>query len=257
MKKTALITGGTRGIGLGIALKLADLGYDLAINGMRPESEVQKVLDELQSKGNSVAYFPGNIGVSKERKKIIQAVVEKFSAINVLVNNAGIAPKERKDVLETSEESFDSVLDVNLKGTFFLTQLVANHMVDVKKEDNNNLQFCIINISSISATMASINRGEYCISKAGMAMVTSLFATKLGKYNIPVYEIRPGIIATDMTAAVKDKYDKLIKDGLMIQSRWGQPKDVGEAVASLVSGNFSYSTGHVFLLDGGLSIPRL
>ncbi len=256
MKKTALITGGTRGIGLGIALKLANLGYDLAINGLRTEKEVSKALDELLSVGNSVSYFPGNISNSNERKEIVTNVLSKFGAINVLVNNAGVAPKERKDILETSEESFDHVLNVNLKGTFFLTQLVANHMIEVHKNSKDE-KFSIINISSISATIASVNRGEYCISKAGLAMVTSLFATRLGKYDIPVYEIRPGIIETDMTAEVKDKYDKLIKEGLMIQARWGQPKDIGDAVAALVSGDFPYSTGHVFMLDGGLSIPRL
>ncbi|MCK4854080.1 MAG: 3-ketoacyl-ACP reductase, partial [Bacteroidales bacterium] len=174
----------------------------------------------------------------------------------ILVNNAGIAPKERKDILETTEESFDYVMGVNLRGTFFLTQLVANLMVRQKKE-NAEMFNCIINVSSISATIASVNRGEYCISKAGTGMVTALFATRLGEFDIPVYEIRPGIIKTDMTAGVKEKYDKLLENDLCIQARWGEPDDVGKVAVSLAEGNFPYSTGQVIMVDGGLSLPRL
>jgi 3-oxoacyl-[acyl-carrier protein] reductase len=172
------------------------------------------------------------------------------------VNNAGIAPKERKDVLETTEASFDDVLSTNLKGNYFLTQLAANWMIEQKKSDAGFMG-SIINVSSISATVASVNRGEYCISKAGLSMSTQLFAVRLGEFDIPVYEVRPGIISTDMTSGVKAKYDKLISEGLTVQNRWGFPDDVGRAVASLASGNFPYSTGSVIMVDGGLTIPRL
>ena len=173
-----------------------------------------------------------------------------------MVNNAGIAPKERRDVLETTEESFDDVVSTNLKGNYFLTQQAANWMIEQK---NSDVAFkgCIINVSSISATVASVNRGEYCVSKAGMSMSTQLFAVRLGEFDIPVYEVRPGIISTDMTSGVKAKYDKLIEDGLTVQKRWGFPDDVGSVVASLATGNFPYSTGQVIMVDGGLTIPRL
>ncbi len=177
-------------------------------------------------------------------------------AIQLLVNNAGVAPKTRADLLETSEESYDRVLDTNLKGAFFLTQAVAREMVAARKA-NATFTAAIVNITSISATMVSINRGEYCIAKAGFAMLTQLFATRLGPEGIPVYEVRPGVIKTDMTAGVTEKYDKLIADGLCVQPRWGFPADVGKAVAALARGDLPYSTGQVILVDGGLTIPRL
>lgn len=256
MKKVALISGGSRGIGLGIASHLAKDGFDLAINGMREESSVVDVLESLRKSGSSVLYCQGNVAIFADRKAIVQKVKDHFGRLDVLVNNAGIAPRERRDVLETSEESFDEVLSTNLKSTYFLTQLVANWMIDQKKSDSS-FSGCIVNVSSISATVASVNRGEYCVSKAGISMVTQLFAVRLGEFDIPVYEVRPGIISTDMTSKVKDKYDKLIKDGLMLQNRWGYPDDVGKAVASLATRNFPYSTGQVIMVDGGLTIPRL
>ena len=256
MKKTALITGGSRGIGLGIATHLAKNGFDIAINGMREESHVADVIKSLRDIGADVIYCQGDVSSSADRKKIIQKTKNHFGRLNVLVNNAGIAPKERRDVLETSEESFDEVLSINLRGNFFLTQQVANWMIEQKKTDQE-FSGCIINISSISATVASVNRGEYCISKAGLSMATQLFAVRLGEFDIPVYEVRPGIISTDMTAGVKAKYDKLIEAGLTVQKRWGLPDDVGKAVASLATGNFPYSTGQVIMVDGGLTIPRL
>ncbi len=176
--------------------------------------------------------------------------------MHVLVNNAGIAPKERRDVLEATEESFDQVISTNLKGTYFITQLAANWLIQQKQFDPD-FTGCIINISSISATVVSVNRGEYCVSKAGLSMATQLFAVRLGEFDIPVYEIRPGVIDTDMTAGAKAKYDKLIKEGLSVQKRWGYPQDVGSVVGALASGNFPYSTGQVILVDGGLTIPRL
>lgn len=256
MKKTALITGGSRGIGLGIATHLANHGFDIAINGVRAESHVADVIKSLQDIGADVIYCQGDVSSTADRKKIIQKTKNHFGRLNVLVNNAGIAPKERRDVLETSEESFDEVLSINIRGNFFLTQQVANWMIEQKKTDQE-FSGCIINISSISATVASVNRGEYCISKAGLSMATQLFAVRLGEFDIPVYEVRPGIISTDMTAGVKAKYDKLIEAGLTVQKRWGLPDDVGKVVATLATGNCPYSTGQVIMVDGGLTIPRL
>ena len=254
--KVALITGGSRGIGFGIATALAKNGFNLAINGMRPAEDVADVINTLKSSGVDVIYCQGNISSSLDRENIIQQIKTHFGKLNVLVNNAGIAPKERKDILEATEESFDEVVFTNLKGPYFLTQKTANWMIGQKKNDPD-FSGCIINVSSISATVVSVNRGEYCISKAGISMATQLFAVRLGEFNIPVFEVRPGVIATDMTAGVTEKYDKLIGGGLCVQQRWGQPEDVGRVVASLAKGDFMYSTGQVIMVDGGLTIPRL
>ena len=256
MKRIALITGGSRGIGFGIALQLAANGFELAINGTRPPGSVEEVLQKLKDLGNDVIYCQGNISSSTDRENIIRQVREHYGKLHVLINNAGVAPKERKDILDATEESFDDVISTNLKGPYFLMQKAANWMIEQTKNDN---QFtgCIINISSISATVASTNRGEYCISKAGISMATTLFAVRLGEFNIPVFEVRPGVIRTDMTAGVKEKYDKLIEQGLCVQQRWGEPEDVGKVVASLAKGDFMYSTGQVIMVDGGLTIPRL
>lgn len=256
MKKVALVTGGSRGIGLGIARELITLGFNVAINGVRPESAVIDVVTSLRSGGADVVYCQGDLASSGDRKKIIQKIKDHFGKLNVLVNNAGIAPKERRDILEATEESFDEVINTNLKGNYFLTQLAANWMVSQKKTDPG-FTASIINVSSISATVASINRGEYCISKAGISMATQLFAVRLGEYDIPVYEVRPGVISTDMTSGVKEKYDRLIEQGLCVTKRWGYPDDVGKAVGSLANGQFPYSTGQVIMVDGGLTIDRL
>lgn len=256
MNKVALITGGSRGIGFGIALQLAANGFDLAINGMRPDSEVVEVLKTLKGFGNDVLYCRGNISIVEEREKMVNRIKAYYGRLNVLVNNAGVAPKERNDILNASEESFDFVLSTNLKGTYFLTQKLANWMIQQQQTDTD-FTGSIINISSISATVASVNRGEYCLSKAGLSMATQLFAVRLGEFNIPVFEVRPGIINTDMTAGVTEKYNKLIENGLCVQPRWGQPEDVGKVVASLAKGDFIYSTGQVIMVDGGLTIPRL
>jgi NAD(P)-dependent dehydrogenase (short-subunit alcohol dehydrogenase family) len=256
MKKVALITGGSRGIGFGIAQQLAANGFDLAINGQRPQESVADALLLLRKAGADAIYCQGNIASAADRKNILAAVKEHFGQLQVLVNNAGIAPRKRADILETTEESFDEVIGVNLKGAYFLTQDVANWMI-AQKTNDENFSGCIINISSMSATVASVNRGEYCISKAGLSMVTQLFAVRLGSYDIPVYEVRPGVIATDMTAGVKEKYDQLIEKGLCVQPRWGLPSDVAKAVGALALGNFPYSTGQVILVDGGLTLQRL
>lgn len=252
----ALITGGSRGIGYGIALELARQGFDLAINGVRPVEAVDEAINKLKSFGHDVIYCRGDVSSAADRMQMLDQVQAHYGRLNVLVNNAGIAPKERRDILEASEESFVHLLSTNLQGPYFLTQAVANWMIRQQQSDGSR-DNCIINISSVSSTVASVNRGEYCIAKAGISMATQLFASRLGEYNIPVYEVRPGIIHTDMTAGVTDKYDKLIADGLSIQKRWGEPSDVGKAVAALASGFFSYSTGQVIMVDGGMTVPRL
>jgi 3-oxoacyl-[acyl-carrier protein] reductase len=256
MKQVALITGGSRGIGFGIAERLASNNFDIAINGMREESALADVMNTLRKTGADVIYCQGNISSSDDRARILKKVRSHFGKLNVLVNNAGIAPKERRDILDATEESFDDVISTNLKGNYFLTQHAAKWMIEEKKKDPGFFA-CIINISSMSATVASVNRGEYCISKAGLSMATQLFAVRLGEFDIPVYEVRPGIISTDMTTGVKEKYDKLIEGGLCVQKRWGFPEDVAKVVSSLALGNFPYSTGQVIMVDGGLTLPRL
>jgi NAD(P)-dependent dehydrogenase (short-subunit alcohol dehydrogenase family) len=255
-RRSALITGGSRGIGFGIAECLAVAGYDLAINGVRPEADVEASLSRLRAHGVDVVYAPGDVASDSGRKALFERTLARFGAPNLLVNNAGVAPRERRDILEMTEESYARVLGTNLTGPLFLTQLVAREMI-LAREREPAFAACVINISSISATVVSINRGEYCIAKAGLSMVTQLFATRLGQLGIPVYEVRPGVIETDMTAGVTAKYDQLIANGLCVQARWGVPEDVGRAVAALARGDFPYSTGQVVMVDGGLTIPRL
>jgi NAD(P)-dependent dehydrogenase (short-subunit alcohol dehydrogenase family) len=253
---SALITGGTRGIGLGIARELSNAGISLAVNGVRDPLTVNPVVNELKKSGSEVIYLQGNISKNEDRRRIFNEETEKFGEVNILINNAGIAPRERKDILQAKEEIFDEVLEINLKGPYFLTQLLANHMIKIKKS-RSDFFCCIINITSISATAVSVNRGEYCISKAGLAMATKLWAARLGEFDIPVYEIRPGIIKTDMTAAVTGKYDQLFEEGINIQRRWGLPEDVGKVALALVTGLLPYSTGQVISVDGGMTIQTL
>lgn len=251
----ALITGGSRGIGFGIALCLAKAGYDLAINGVRPQEQIQPAIDELNALGAAVLYCPANVADAASRKTMLDNIQQRFGRLDILINNAGVAPRERKDILEASEESFAELLKTNLQGPYFLTQAVANRMI--RQHASGDFTGCIVNVSSISAAVASVNRGEYCVSKAGVSMATQLFAVRLAEFGIPVYEVRPGIIKTDMTAGVTDKYDKLIGEGLTLQKRWGTPEDVGKAVLALVSGLLPYSTGQVVMVDGGLTVHRL
>jgi len=256
MGRVALITGGSRGIGYGIAECLAKDGFDLAVNGVRDENSVTDVLERLRKYGTKVIYCQGDISSQISREGIIDKVRNALGTLNIMVNNAGVAPKERNDILKASEDSFDYVIGTNLKGTYFLTQLAANWMVEQKLADES-YSGCIINVTSVSSTVASVNRGEYCIAKAGLSMVTQLYAARLGEFQIPVYEIRPGVIATDMTSGVQEKYDKMFSEGLAVQSRWGYPEDIGKAAASLARGDFPYSTGQVVMVDGGMTIQRL
>ena len=256
VRPVALVTGGSRGIGFGCAQHLARAGFDLAINGMREAAAVAAPLAELEALGARVAYVRGDVGDPAARAAMLDGVRSAFGRLNVLVNNAGVAPKERRDLLEATEESWDFVVNTNLKGVYFLTQAAARWLVDQQKQDPD-FHGAIINVSSISATVASVNRGEYCVAKAGLSMATQLWAARLGEFGIPVYEVRPGVIRTDMTAGVTDKYDRLIADGLCVTRRWGTPDDVGRAVAALARGDFPYSTGQVLMVDGGLTLPRL
>lgn len=256
MKKVALVTGGSRGIGFGIAMELARAGYDIVVNGVRNRHDVEEVLKSLQEAGAGVIYCQANVADRDARSRMLDEIQSAFGRLDVLVNNAGIAPRERKDILEATEESFTELIQTNLQGPYFLTQSVARWMI-AQQQTRPDFDGCIINISSVSAVVASVNRGEYCVAKAGVSMTTQLFAARLGEYNIPVYEVRPGVIHTDMTAGVTEKYNKLIEEGLTVQKRWGSPEDVGKAVLALVAGYLPYSTGQVLMVDGGMTLRRL
>ena len=255
-RKAALVTGGTRGIGLGIARALARDGWDLLLSGQRSTADVSATLDELRSLGARVDYVAADISQSAGRAAIVERVRSNHGAVNALVNNAGRAPRVRADIIDATEDSFEEVLRTNLQGPYFLTQAVARDMLERARTDSS-FRAAIVFVTSVSAEMISPNRGEYCVSKAGLAMAASLFAVRLAPAGIPVYDVRPGIIATDMTAPVKDLYDRRIVDGLVPEGRWGQPDDVGRAVCALLRGDLPYATGSVIHLDGGLSLPRL
>jgi 3-oxoacyl-[acyl-carrier protein] reductase len=250
--RVALVTGGTRGIGLGVALKLAEAGFTLAITGRRAAEQVQPVLEQLKKRSPRSIYVAADVASAVDRKQLLQTIEAQLGRLDVLVNNAGIAPRIRADVLEASEESFDELIATNLRGPYFLTQSVAAWMIRQPGQQRS-----IINISSVSATVASVNRGDYCISKAGIAMATKLWAARLAEYGIGVYEIRPGIIETDMTEGVKGKYDALIEGGILLERRWGTPEDIGTAASMLARGDLPYATGAVLVLDGGLTLARL
>jgi 3-oxoacyl-[acyl-carrier protein] reductase len=255
-KRVAAITGGGRGIGLGISAQLAKQGFDLAICGQREESDLAETLEVLRMQGAQVLYVKANIAVTADRENFLAAIKQRFGRLDVLVNNAGIAPKVRADILDAGEESFDELIKVNLRGPYFLTQKAAQWMIEQKKA-NPSFEACIVNITSISATIASTNRGDYCLAKAALGMSNQLWSVRLAEFGINVYEVRPGVIKTDMTAGVTGKYDDLIAKGLVPQNRWGYPEDVGKAVAMLARGDLPYSTGQVLMVDGGLSLARL
>lgn len=256
MKPVALVTGGSRGIGFGIAKKLAEVGYDLAINGVRPEAHAKESLEQLKALGSEVIYLQGNIADKNDRESIIHGLKEKFGRIDVLVNNAGVAPRNRCDVLEVTEEDYDHLMNINEKGTFFLTQAIAKWMI-VLKESDPNAVISIINITSVSADLASINRSTYCMSKASLSMLSKTMAVRMALHNIPVYEIRPGFIDTDMIEKVREKYLNLVQEGATLEKRIGKPEDIGQIVATLVQGGLPYSTGQIIQVDGGLTIGRM
>ena len=263
MNQVALITGASRGIGRGIALHLARLGFDLVLNyrSNKPAAE-QTAADCLavapaQGQGIKVEICAGDISDSAARVELLSFVDRTFGHLHLLVNNAGMAPRQRLDILEATEQSFDELIDVNLKGPFFLTQSVAKYFLQSRAKLGPTYRPKIITISSVSAYTASTNRGDYCISKAGLSMVTALFAARRAADGINVYEIRPGIIATDMTSGVKEKYDKLIAEGLLPQQRWGTPEDVARVVSALARGDLDYSTGVAIDVSGGFQMRRL
>lgn len=256
MTRTALVTGGTRGIGLGIARALAQEGWDLALCGRRPADEVHGVVDELGGRGVRVLYSAADLASPADRVRLVAEVRNWSGAPTALVNNAGRAPRVRADLLDATEDSYEEVMRTNLQGPYFLTQAVARDMV-ARRRVEPGFTASIVFVTSVSAEMASPSRGEYCVSKAGLAMAARLFAARLADQGISVFEVRPGIIETDMTAGVREQYDRRIADGLVPERRWGVPDDVGRAVAALVRGDFPYATGTVVHVDGGLSIPRL
>ena len=255
MKKTAIITGGTRGIGAAITRKLARQGYLVIPAATGPEEKNAEFLNSLRAAGAEVHYVRCNVADAADRESLVKEAASLTGRIDVLVNNAGVAPLVRADLLEMTEESFDRVTGINLKGTLFLTQLVARQMVG--QEPVNGRRGAIVNVGSCSAEVSSVSRGEYCVSKAGVSMVTTLFADRLAGEGITVNEVRPGVIATDMTGAVKEKYDNLIAQGLFPIARWGRPEDVAEMVAFFCSEAVSYTTGNYVDVDGGFHIKRL
>jgi 3-oxoacyl-[acyl-carrier protein] reductase len=262
-RPAAIVTGASRGIGKGIAKELASLGYNLVVNhfdfnteGKPDESKAVQTQKEITEAGAECEILRGDVSSSEDRNKLVELARSKFGRCDMLVNNAGVAPSKRMDLLEATEESFDRVMGINLKGPYFLTQLVANWMIEQKKVHPER-GFRIVSTGSISAYTSSPARGEYCVSKAGISMMTMLYADRLAEYGIGVFEIRPGIIETDMTSVVKDKYDKLIAEGLTPIKRWGQPKDIAKAVGAIAEGRLDFSTGQIINVDGGFHFRRL
>ncbi|WCJ57873.1 3-ketoacyl-ACP reductase [Fontisphaera persica] len=264
MQSVALITGASRGIGRGIALELAKLGWNVVINyaGNRPAAETtaSDCLAAARAAQHAIRAepFQADIAEAPQRTRLLDFTREVFGRLDLLVNNAGVAPQVRADLLEASEESFDRLMRINVKGPYFLTQKAARWMIaQAAQTPPGQPRPKIVTITSISAYTASVNRGDYCMAKAALAMLTPLFAARLAEYGIQVFEIRPGIIATDMTGPVKDKYDQLIAGGLTPITRWGQPEDIGKAVAAIAQGLFPFSTGEVINVDGGFHLRRL
>jgi len=250
--QVALITGAARGIGRGIAVALAQKNWRIVINYRGNTDAANEALRLVVQAGGQGIVVQGDVAVTQDRNRLVAATLEKFGCIDLLVNNAGMAPRVRTDMLQVGEASYDEVMTTNLKGPFFLTQLVANKMIELKTPDAK-----IVNIGSLSAYASSPNRAEYCLSKAGVTMMTALFADRLSEFGINVYEVRPGIIETDLTSVVKAKYDKMIGEGLLPIKRWGQPDDVARAVAAIAEGALPYSTGEIISVDGGFHLRRL
>lgn len=252
-RPVALVTGARRGIGRAIALALAGANFDIAITDIAEDGDARDALAALRASGARACFIRSDLADTSDHARVVSEAVAQLGAIECLVNNAGVAAPVRGDLLDLGREAFDRVLDVNLRGTFFFTQAVAKHMIATGSRDARS----IITISSVSAELASPERGEYCVSKAGLAMATKLFALRLAADGIAVFEVRPGVIRTPMTAGVAQKYDQLIAGGLVPMGRWGEPEDIGAAVAALASGKFQFATGTVVNLDGGLSLSRL
>lgn len=255
MDKTAIVTGASRGIGLAIARQLGRDGYNIVMVATGPEENNRAAIQSLEAQGTRVCYVQADIGNHQDRLRIVQRAVEAFGRIDALVNNAGVAPRVRADLLDMTEESFDRVVGINTKGTLFLTQAVARQMISQPPAEGR--KGVIVNVSSCSAEVSSTSRGEYCISKAGLSMVTTLFADRLAGEGILVHEVRPGVIATDMTSTVQEKYDRLIGEGAFPIARWGLPEDVADAVSAFCSPKFRYTTGNYIDVDGGFHIKRL
>ena len=255
-EKIAIITGSGRGIGRGIAIELSRTGWHIVINDVGDAAPPNETLGLVRREGSDGIVVMADITSPSDRERLLAATLNAYGRVDLLVNNAGIAPRQRLDMLDTSEQSMREVLDVNLIGPFFLTQLIARKMIELLEQKAVESPK-IVNIGSISAFTSSTSRAEYCISKAGVAMTTLLYADRLAKYGINVYEIRPGIIATAMTTAVKDKYDGLIAEGITPIQRWGQPEDIGKAVAAIAGDFLPFSTGQVINVDGGFHIRRL
>jgi NAD(P)-dependent dehydrogenase (short-subunit alcohol dehydrogenase family) len=256
MRPTALVTGATRGIGFGIAEQLALNGYDLIVNGTRDEAQVSEAVDALARHGGRVIYVQADISRAEDRESLVDRARHEFTYLNLLVNNAGVAPNQRADIMDATEASWDRLMSINLQGPFFLTQNAA-HLMAAQKKIHTDLPASIIFVTSVSAFVPSVNRGDYCVSKAGLSMAARLWSVRLAEYGVPVYEIQPGLIKTDMTAAVTDKYDAMIQGGALLQPRWGTPEDIGRAVCMLASGDLPYATGQVLIMDGGLTAHRL
>jgi NAD(P)-dependent dehydrogenase (short-subunit alcohol dehydrogenase family) len=256
INRSAIVTGSSRGIGRAIALALAQDGYAVTVNYANRADAADQVVKEIIAAGGEAQAVQGSVGRADDRQRLVDQTVQAFGPIEVLVNNAGITSPGRNDLLEATEEGWDQVFDTNLKGPFFLTQRVANHMRQAIG-DGQLRRGPIVNVSSISAFAASTNRADYCMTKAAMQMMTWLFATRLAECNICVYEVCPGIIQTDMTAPVQEKYDRLIADGLTPIRRWGQPQDIAQTVATLARHELPFCTGERIHIDGGFHIRQL
>ena len=254
--RVAIVTGASRGIGRGIAMALGQQGWTVVINYRGNAPAAQEAADAVQHAGGRALIVQADIGVAADRDLLVRETLEQCGRLDALVNNAGMAPRQRMDLLQTTEVSYDEVMSVNLKGPFFLTQRVANVMIEQVQAGQVDRPK-IINIGSMSAYTASVNRGEYCISKAGLGMMTALFADRLAEFGILVYEVRPGVINTDMTSVVKARYDALIDSGLTPVKRWGEPDDVARAVLAIVEDYLPFSTGEVINVDGGFHLRRL
>jgi NAD(P)-dependent dehydrogenase (short-subunit alcohol dehydrogenase family) len=258
-RPVSLVTGAGRGIGRGIAIELAKLGHAVVVNYAGNAGAAEECLRLVREAGGDGIAARADISVSADRERLVQETLDAYGRIDLLVNNAGVAPTVRADLLEASEESFDRLININLKGPYFLTQLVARRMIEqIRGGDVSAFgPPRIVTVTSISAYTASVNRGDYCVAKAGLAMMTALYAARLAEYGVNVYEIRPGVIATDMTEGVKVKYDRMIEQGAWPIRRWGQPEDVGRAVAAIARGDFPFSTGEVINVDGGFHLRTL